>query len=290
MISSSTILTILLHIVTAATASSSSSDHYTLEWGPQVGNSFPFSSIETNSGRSLQTKDSLCAAKEKRFICTTESVIEEKAADGASNKSYTLLTIQTECDFALENQFNFRKATNCICEANVHRVLQDGTSPPDKVCPCAVCAEGFGDAPVAIDCTEWEAYSSNSTNGTTTTGDDDAGNSTTVDAGNSTTAVQSAEQIDSLVSSQCSSLDCGLSCNGTCRLDCANSDSSCKFCQNNPANLPNGTAVTNRTDDPLANFDGKPISEAGTKSGATFVKYCITYALASFGLVYVSLM
>jgi hypothetical protein len=283
MISSSSTLAFLLYITTAIIASSSSpssSDHYTLQWGPQVNNAFPFASVETTDGRVLQTSgDPFCSAVEQRFKCTTQTTIQENADDGISNSSYTELTIETECDFAMENQFNFRKASNCECEAHVHRVLPDGSSPPDKYCPCAVCAEGFGDAPVAIDCSAWEYMNLT-----------DTSNITNTDGTNGTDTVQqSAEQVDSLIVSQCSSLDCGLSCNGTCRLDCANSDSSCKFCSNNPENLPNASDTSNRTDDPLSNFDGKPTDASGSSSSSS-VHYYITFAVATLGMVIMSTM
>jgi hypothetical protein len=292
------VATLLLQSVTVVL----SSELYTLEWGPQVNNKFPFASIEssTNLGRKLQVKDSICSAVEERFKCVTESTIHENGDDGTSNSSYTVLTIETICDFGLENQFNFRTANNCVCEANVHRVLQDGTSPPDKVCPCAVCAEGFGDAPVAVDCSAWDlvANSTNTTNATTPVLD---GINSTADGlnttdGNTTTALESSEQpvIDSLVVSQCSSLDCGLSCNGTCRLDCAHSDSSCEFCSNNPANVLNGTGtndtLANRTDDPLTNYDGKPIDDKAAASNAQSVQFGITFTIASIGMILALIM
>jgi hypothetical protein len=249
---------------------------YTMEWGPQAGNEFPFSSVVANDpryGRLLQAGGTTCDPVGDRFACTTTTIIRQNPDDTTAagegdadnstlvqrNSSMTELTIYTECDFDSQIKFDFRRSANCKCSAHVHRVLENGTSAPDKYCPCLICAAGFGDSPVSIDCSPWDNVNSSIIENEWAT---------------ETVAEQSVEQRpDSLIVGECSSLDCGMGCNGTCRLDCATSDTSCPFCSNNPANQPTASPYTpnSTTDggaDPLTNFDGTA-TDSETKSSAT---------------------
>ena len=65
----------------------------------------------------------------------------------------------------------------------------------EKYCPCIVCPLGFGNSPISIDCSMRE---------------------------------------DPFIVANCSYLDCGFGCNGTCEFNCRNSGPSCPYCANNP--------------------------------------------------------
>lgn len=208
--------------------------------------------IFSNEHRSLQTKPTTCYNVGAKFQCEIFTTLSESNSTNNDNitqtGAYTNLTITTLCDLNDDIGFDFRKADNCNCEVLVSRSLANGTALQPKYCPCLICSEGFGNNPVSIDCSGWDNYipspSTNTTINTTDTNtsspitDTKQGNSTTTT--NSSTSVDgnttSESYIDSIIINSCSSLDCGLACNGTCRIDCATSDQACSFCSNNPNN------------------------------------------------------
>lgn len=258
---------VLLFVATCPTVVFS--EVYTFDYVPPPQDDFPFTTSSTvlgGSQRILQTGQTTCDPVGARFKCTTSTTLSESNDNDPNNKTgaYTVLTVYTECDLDSQNLFNFRKAHHCDCEAHVHRVRADGTSPMDKYCPCIVCTDGFGNNPVSIDCSPWDAVNAAANNGTNTTTNRRHLQQSTGSATNTTTA--NSTYPDSIIINTCSSLDCGLGCNGTCRIDCAYSDASCNFCKNNPNNTipptnPGGSgsaAAQPNSDDPLTNYDGKP--------------------------------
>lgn len=246
-------------------------EQYTFDYGPKgYQNKYPFTTIKTSlSSRSLQTAEAKCDPVGARYKCTISTQLNENNDNDATNKTgaYTALTIYTECDLDDDIGFDFRRSNNCDCEAHVHRVLANGTSPMDKYCPCIICTKGFGNNPISIDCTPWDHIA--------------AANAALVNASGtsrdtaSTTSTNATQYPDSIIMNTCSSLDCGMACNGTCRIDCDNSDQSCPFCSNNPNNTEppqqaattadaagSAGAVTASSDGgsgEMQNYDGKPI-------------------------------
>lgn len=267
-----------------------SSESYEVQWGPKTNNGFAFSSIKPSTsningnGRMLQGGETSCDPVGSKFVCTTSTTLHANIGDNSS--SYTDISVYTECDLDSQIKFDFRRASNCKCEAHIHTVLVDGTATPDKYCACTICAQGFGNTPVSIDCSAWAnitntnstAPSNNSTN-VTSTGNVTAEESMEEDTTNSTMP-------DAIIIDECTSLDCGMNCNGECRLDCDSSGELCEFCSNNPANQPTMVPISNNTveDDPLANFDGKSINSEST-SNSIIVSYQLNTLLYMMSFV-----
>lgn len=238
-----------------------SSELYTLDWGPPASNSFPFAKFQKldRQGRSLRTlagDEPFCEVVADKFRCIADTTVQEEAIQEGNVTSgpFTEISVKVLCDFDSNIGFDFRKSSNCKCEASIERII-DGAdiempelNPPKKVCPCLICAEGFGDVPVSIDCSFWENVTMEeyvSTNDLSLV--DESG------------ATVEPVMPDSLITSECSSLDCGMGCNGTCRLDCASSDVSCEFCSaNQPTQAPGNSANGGDLDenDPMRDISG----------------------------------
>jgi hypothetical protein len=147
-------------------------------------------------------------------ICTIQSpnyVCQDTIRIDADDLSFTDVTLTFGCTLDSGFGFDYRRSSGCVCQAEI---VHSDTSRPSKICPCSICPIGFGDSPIAIDCTQF---------------DDDAENPDT----------------DPFIIDRCSSLDCGFGCNGTCSFDCVESGPECEFCSNanDPTSSPTGTAL-----------------------------------------------
>lgn len=257
-------------------------DLYTFDFGPPAGNNFPFTRIEKldRQGRSLQSLagDSNCFNEGLQFSCVADTTIQEEATDGANvtDGPFTEISVQVKCDFDSNIGFDFRRSQNCNCEATIERITSASmaelpdANPPPKVCPCLICAEGFGDAPVSIDCSFWENITMKA-----------YAEANDLPLVNETTGKAIEYAIpDSLITSECSSLDCGLGCNGTCQLDCSESDSSCEFCSNNPENQRTAEPIV---EGPVDNglSDGDPFAPYSGAMVAIFRHVLVTLVLAT---------
>jgi hypothetical protein len=161
------------------------------------------------------------------------------AAGQLSNE--TMIYFSAVCDFNAVTGFDFRSAKNCGCSAKVVPKYS-----PAKVCPCSICAAGFGDTPVSVDCSEHDLATNNETTATAR-----ESGSATVPA---VEAVSNSTGVDPYIFSTCTSVDCSGACNGTCAFNCESSGTSCPFCENyNGEGAPTGAPVGSG-DGSLKNF------------------------------------
>jgi hypothetical protein len=150
----------------------------------------------------LTASTDICSVQAPNFICVDTIRID------ADDLSFTDVKLTFGCRLDSGNAFDYRGGTNCACQAEV---THSDSTRPSKTCPCSLCPAGFGDSPIAIDCTKYD---------------------------NDTA-------IDPFIIDRCSSLDCGFGCNGTCAFDCEESGPECEFCANanTPTASPTGTAL-----------------------------------------------
>jgi hypothetical protein len=181
------------------------------------------------------TNENPCNVEGSSLICQYDF-----AAGGLSNE--TMISFRAVCDFNSITGFDFRRATNCGCIAKVVPKFS-----PSKECPCSVCAAGFGDTPVSVDCSEYE------TNNATTAQARESGSASVpaVAVGNIT---NSSSVIDPYIFSTCTSIDCSGACNGTCALSCESSGEVCRYCENYSGEGAPTAAPVGSGDGSLKNF------------------------------------
>jgi hypothetical protein len=234
----------------------------------------PGKDMEPLSHRMLQGAS--CGFEGDKLLC------EHAFEVTGQNNDKIVIQFTARCDADSQVKFNYQRAANCQCQAMV--ASQDG-SPP-KICPCTVCQAGFGDVPVNVDCTLYEAdylaAKGNTATSTTRSGDlvtdsvaiDDTAGTATIDdpaAGNSTASGNETTLITPYVVGTCTSIDCGAACNGTCDLNCANSGTACPYCENAAQNQPtmSPTGGGNGEIPGLEGSSGVPVSGALILSALT---------------------
>jgi hypothetical protein len=175
--------------------------------------------VETGNGeiRFLQTGTSttnvntpdLTAATDICTIVSPNFICEETIRIDADDLSFSDVKLTFGCKLDSGFAFDYRRSNGCVCQATI---THSDTTRPSKVCPCSICPAGFGESPLAIDCTEF---------------DEDP-------------------ETDPFIIDRCSSLDCGFACNGTCAFDCEESGEECEFCAegNEPTSAPTGTSLS----------------------------------------------
>jgi hypothetical protein len=67
----------------------------------------------------------------------------------ADDGTYADLDMTVTCDLDAQTAFDFRRAQSCSCAVGV--VDEQGVS---KDCSCAICPDGFGNNPLAIECVD----------------------------------------------------------------------------------------------------------------------------------------
>lgn len=151
----------------------------------------------------LQAAEDICNIQPPRFVCEDTVRLE------ADDLSFADITISFSCLLDSFSAFDYRRSQGCGCVADI---VSSDPNKPIKTCPCSICPAGFGDSPIAIDCTKYE---------------------------------DNEDGIDPFLINTCSSLDCGFNCNGTCAFDCVNSGPECEFCgnANQPTSAPTGQAL-----------------------------------------------
>jgi hypothetical protein len=169
------------------------------------------------------------------------------ATGSAGNE--TMITFMARCDINSLYAFDYRQATNCACIAQVTTV-----NKAMKECPCTVCAAGFGDIPISVDCSVHDQ----NTNNTTTEGSSSEDLSTTTATESGTAVVSAVEQpmVDPYIFNTCTSIDCSGACNGTCAVNCDASGSLCSYCVGTP-NLPSTNPIP---------FPSAPLTSGTTSS------------------------
>jgi hypothetical protein len=201
-----------------------------------------------------------CGFDDDKLICSQTTVFE-------FNGTFTEISFTAVCKADSNFPFDYRRARNCGCLATITN------DEHTKQCPCTVCAAGFGDNPVNIDCSSATAAPIDDSSGggsgnSTATPIDDS--SSSAGGGNSTagSAVLSDEldrfrylqdegniTVDPFVIGKCVSLDCSNACNGTCGISCEYSDNQCPYCTaefQDPTRAPEEDGET--TDEVPENF------------------------------------
>jgi hypothetical protein len=154
----------------------------------------------------LAAANDICSVQAPNFIC------EDTIRIDADDLSFTDVKLTFGCQLDSGAAFDYRRGQNCACQADI---THSDTDRPSKSCPCSICPAGFGESPIAIDCTKYD---------------------------NDTV-------IDPFIIYRCSSLDCGFGCNGTCAFNCEDSGPECEFCANanTPTASPTGTSINGGT-------------------------------------------
>jgi hypothetical protein len=177
-----------------------------IDTGSGSGNKIRFlQSSEVNTPDLLAPED-ICTVNPPYFQCADTVRID------ADDLTFADVTVSFSCFLDAQTGFDYRRSRDCQCTATI---VPSETDRLTKTCPCSICPQGFGDSPIAIDCTKYDEDP------------DETG-------------------IDPFVIDKCSSLDCGFACNGTCAFDCQEAGEECRFCANNtePTSAPTGSCVT----------------------------------------------
>lgn len=222
--------------------------------------------------RMLFDDDEPCFFEGAKLVCRYSFVTTGSIGD-------TKIDFEARCDANSQTKFDFRAAANCGCQARVEVPGQ-----PPKTCPCTVCQAGFGKNPINVDCSMYEDQQDDQS--TTAPEVTDSIKvipevSDSVKLPDDTTAATQPPQVSPYVVNTCTSLDCSAACNGTCALNCANSEEACIFCANNIANQPTG-APTGQT----GSWDAwKPSDDPSKQSSSAFISLRVFVAvLAGFCL------
>ena len=233
---------------------------------------FDFSGLHLTSAtldghevRDLQTSSEPCNLVGSHLVCNYAYQIQGQTYDpnlDTKVPTVTDVSFQARCDGNANAGFDYRRASNCGCQATLTKTTDSGTSV--QYCPCQVCAAELGDNPIHINCT---ATSSNST-----------ATESAEESGSSTTSAAAPNSTNFIVQT-CSSVDCFGYCNSTCSLNCDDTTMEpCDFCT---ATGTKGEVATNG--EGKKEIDG--FGESGTQMtvGSTQVVAAIT-ALAVFWL------
>lgn len=99
--------------------------------------------IETGNRPDINSTSDTCQTTAFDVRCAVNTRVA--AADG----TYADLDMIVTCDLDSQTAFDFRRARSCSCDVGV---VDDQGVP--KVCSCAICPDGFGNNPLAIECTD----------------------------------------------------------------------------------------------------------------------------------------
>jgi hypothetical protein len=195
------------------------------------------------SARMLQSGSSSdsCYLSNNKIVCVYSFV-----AGSIGNE--TTIEFMAECDNNPQYGFDFRRASNCACVANV--IPAHGAT---KQCPCTVCAVDLGETPVSVDCSVHEQPATIATTSRAENITDDVTGSVSIDdsvsipadnvtiisnntGGEVNITVVDANttevSVDPFIFATCSSIDCFGACNGTCSFNCNDpSGNVCSFCE-----------------------------------------------------------
>jgi hypothetical protein len=215
-----------------------------------------FLEVETTNSATALTRQVQSSNEEPCFTSGPYLICQYSFAAGTKSNE-TMIHFTAQCDFDARSQFDYRQATNCGCIA---RVVPKYT--PAKECPCTVCAAGFGETPVSVDCGQYDVNA--------TTADARQSGSASVPAVASNATNSSNSLIDPYIFSTCTSVDCSGACNGTCAINCDASGTICPYCENYEGEgAPTGSPVGNG-DGTLKNFG---------ESGSSTVEYALSRAV-----------
>jgi hypothetical protein len=214
--------------------------------------------LQTSTGNTadLNASQDVCTFG-TRTRCAFSNQISATGFGGEGQGSYTNVSFVLDCEFDSQIAGDFRRLQGCEC---VVTVTPSNTSRPPKVCLCDICPPGFGDQSIAMDCS---GYDGNQTqdemfvNGTLT------------------------QDFDPFIIDQCSSLDCGFGCNGSCRFDCENAGPSCAFCAgaNQPTFAPTGAVGSGSLG------EGTTVTSSAATTTTTTTMMMIHQSLSSLWLV-----
>jgi hypothetical protein len=214
--------------------------------------------------RMIQTTDNSepCYYEGAKLVC------EYSFATGYAGNE-TMITFLASCDIDARYNFDYRRATNCACMAQITPI---GESM--KECPCTVCATGFGDIPVSVDCGVHEEHQTNMTNGTTAT-------SRSEDMSNTTTGAENGTAVDPYIFGTCTSIDCSGACNGTCAVNCDASGTLCSYCVDTPTSAPTGLGGNGDIKNLGEETSSAPVFYLSTSIGMVVVVGTVAFALVS---------
>ena len=191
------------------------------------------------------------------YTVNGDTLVCEYAFAAGQKSNETMIYFTAQCDFSAATLFDYRQASNCACNARV--VPKYG---PSKECPCTVCAAGFGETPVSVDCSQYEGNFTNATIAEVRQGGDDLDSvalpSDTVS--NLTTNISNV--VDPYLFGTCTSIDCSGACNGTCAINCDASGDICPYCENYAGEGAPTSAPVGNGDGSLKNF-GESASHSG---------------------------
>ena len=223
-------------------------EQYTFDFTERGGMKSPSIAMKGNdasiSTRLLQSGSSSdsCYLSNNKIVCVISFV-----AGSVGNE--TTIEFMAECDNGPFG-FDYRRASNCACVANV--LPAHGTM---KQCPCSVCAVDLGETPVSVDCSVHEKPATIETTlraENITDDEDDVTGSVSIDDSvsipadnftaidytggevNITTSDANTTEVavDPFIFATCSSIDCSFACNGTCSSNCNDpSGNVCSFCE-----------------------------------------------------------
>ena len=297
---------ILLALVSLAHRITASEEQYTFDF---TGNDA--ATIEGAPGkfpaRRLQSEDCLYVGANLR--CTLSFQIE------GANGTFTDVLFLAICQANSQTLFDPRKAAGCSCQAQVSK-----PGEPPKICPCTVCQEGFGENPINVDCsnatstaqvrqggfgvvsvdaddgvlsggaTLTEEGESGGGGDSVSIADGGGGDSVSLTDGGgdsvslSTTneaAAAAADRSTPYIANTCTSVDCSGACNGTCALNCADSDTSCIFCANARENQPT-VSPTGAANDDILGYSPPTATSGGSREWK-----CVVLSTMMVGLLVV---
>ena len=254
-------------------------------------------SDESTVTRMLQPDDSTdepCYYNDDKLECNYSF-----AAGSVGNE--TSITFKAQCDINALYGFDYRRASNCACLAQVTPAF--GTM---KECPCTVCAADLGETPVSVDCSVHEtpttiattSRAENITDDNNVTGSvsiDDSvsipvNNATTISTGeqvnvNTTNTNDTDANVSSFIFATCSSIDCFGACNGTCSLNCNDpSGNVCEYCETYTGDGATTSAPTGSGNNDIGGLDAPPQSapsNASTNSVQTGLLMAVVAAIVS---------
>jgi hypothetical protein len=103
--------------------------------------------VVTGQNYNFNVATDTCQIQGPNFVCQDTIRIE------AEDSSFSDVTLTIGCILDSSFSFDIRRSQGCVCEATI---VPSDTTRPSKVCPCSICPAGFGDSPIAIDCTEFD--------------------------------------------------------------------------------------------------------------------------------------
>jgi hypothetical protein len=99
--------------------------------------------LDTGNRPDINSTNDVCQTTAFDVRCGVNTRVS--AADG----TYADLDMTITCDLDSQTAFDFRRARSCSCSV---AVVDDQGVP--KACSCAICPDGFGNNPLAIECVD----------------------------------------------------------------------------------------------------------------------------------------